>query len=213
MVARQHLMTSSKRKFHLESDDVWLLGTIVQAWIYISNQLTNDGDDDPSTHFTLLHSAPFANGCGKKEEDQMGQNRKGPHSHPSKPHHTQGEGWSTQIGMWYMSTYTLLPLDQATRLPLLWVLLWCWSHSSLNGLGHSAGLTGPCNADHTMDPSSLNGLGHSAGLTGPCCADHTMDSSPTSHLTPPTVSADLNESMHHNTSSHLPGKPVILTLH
>ncbi len=35
MVARQHLMTSSERKFHLESDDVWLLGSIVQAWFYI----------------------------------------------------------------------------------------------------------------------------------------------------------------------------------
>ena len=37
MVARQHLMTSSERKFHLESGDVWLLGTIVQAWFYIKN--------------------------------------------------------------------------------------------------------------------------------------------------------------------------------
>ncbi len=66
-----------------------------------------------------------------------------------------------------------------------------------------------------MDPSSLNGLDHSASLTGPCGADHTMDPSPPTHLTPPTVSADLNgadQSMHHNTSSHLPGTSSYINL-
>ncbi len=37
-VSRQHLMISSERKFHLESGDVWLLGTIVQTWFYEENK-------------------------------------------------------------------------------------------------------------------------------------------------------------------------------